>query len=200
MKRTGSSEYSQLPRCQGYEPTTSTQAGVTLIEALITVLVVSIGLLGIAALQVVGVQESASAYRHTQAVWLAYDMADRMRANIDPNALNPAVAPTRNEIADHYAGISLDASSSPHSQACGSGVNCNRLDMVRFDSDQWLAGINQLPNGAGSVTEDPVTGGRYLIRVMWDETSAGSQEIDALVGCPSDQSISQACVELWVQP
>lgn len=73
-----------IARCvQSPAPTRSghRQAGFTMIEVLITVLVLSIGLLGLAALQATGLKESQMAYMRSQAVLLAYDMADRIRAN-----------------------------------------------------------------------------------------------------------------------
>ncbi|MCS6948044.1 MAG: type IV pilus modification protein PilV, partial [Steroidobacteraceae bacterium] len=55
--------------------------GFTLIEALIAVLVLSIGLLGIAGLQLASLQTNSVAYQRSQATMLAYDLLDRMRAN-----------------------------------------------------------------------------------------------------------------------
>ena len=60
----------------------SPQAGFTIIEMLIAVLVISIGLLGMAGLQTTGIQQSHNSYLKTQASMLAYDMADRMRSNL----------------------------------------------------------------------------------------------------------------------
>lgn len=54
--------------------------GMTLIEVLIALLVLGVGLLGIAALQGVGLKTGHSAYARSQATMLAYDLADRMRA------------------------------------------------------------------------------------------------------------------------
>jgi len=56
-------------------------SGFTLIEVLITIIVLAIGLLGMAALQSTGLKNNNSAYMRSQATVLAYDMADRMRAN-----------------------------------------------------------------------------------------------------------------------
>ena len=83
------------------------ERGATLIEALITLLVMSIGLLGMPALQLVGIQENASAFRHSQAIWFAYDMADRMRAN-------PAGI-----AADSYDSVDTGATT-PSAQSCTS--------------------------------------------------------------------------------
>jgi len=51
-------------------------------HALVAMLVLAIGLLGLAGLQVVGLRNNQSAYLRAQATQLAYDMADRMRTNI----------------------------------------------------------------------------------------------------------------------
>lgn len=61
---------------------TNGSAGFTLIEILISVVVLAIGLLGMAALQMNGLRNNQSAYFRAQATQLAYDMADRMRTNI----------------------------------------------------------------------------------------------------------------------
>ncbi len=56
------------------------QEGATLIEVLIAIVVLSIGLLGLAGLQATSVQSNHSAYQRSQATLLGYDLADRMRA------------------------------------------------------------------------------------------------------------------------
>lgn len=56
-------------------------AGFTLLEVLIAVLVLSIGLLGLAGLQITSLKFNHSAYMRTSATNLAYEMADRMRVN-----------------------------------------------------------------------------------------------------------------------
>lgn len=55
--------------------------GVTLLEVLITVLVLSLGMLGIAALQIASVRDTQGAYLKSQAVNHAYQIVDAMRAN-----------------------------------------------------------------------------------------------------------------------
>lgn len=61
----------------------SAASGFTLLEVLIAVLVLSIGLLGLAGLQATSLKFNHSAYMRTAATNLAYDMADRMRVNRD---------------------------------------------------------------------------------------------------------------------
>lgn len=57
------------------------QSGVTLVEVLITVVLVSIGLLGLAGLQLTSVRNSSSSNERFMATTLAQDIIERMRAN-----------------------------------------------------------------------------------------------------------------------
>lgn len=56
-------------------------SGFTLMEVLVAVLVLSIGLLGLAGLQLTSLRNNTSAYHRSQATAFAYDILDRMRAN-----------------------------------------------------------------------------------------------------------------------
>lgn len=67
------------------------QQGFTLLEVLVTMVIMALGLLGYAGLQMASLKNSASAYQRSQATILAYDMIDRMRVN-----RNQAVAGTYN--------------------------------------------------------------------------------------------------------
>ncbi|MDZ7902174.1 MAG: type IV pilus modification protein PilV [Rheinheimera sp.] len=57
------------------------QRGMTMLEILIAVMVLSVGLLGVAGLQTTNLRNSQSAHQRTMAVLLASGMAERIRAN-----------------------------------------------------------------------------------------------------------------------
>jgi len=57
------------------------ESGFTLLEVLIAMLVLSIGLLGLAGLQATGIRNNHSAYMQSQAISYGYDIIDQMRAN-----------------------------------------------------------------------------------------------------------------------
>jgi type IV pilus assembly protein PilV len=167
--------------------------GATLLEAMISLLVMSVGLLGMAALQLTAMRENAGALRHSQATWLAYDMADRMRANLDHNPSTAA-----GDRANHYDGVAVPVAASGDEEAgepsCGVGDNCDFAAMATFDEMKWGEGVAQLPGGAGTVTKIDAVG-RYRVRVMWDE---GDNP-----GCPTDPvdaRTEKTCVEITVQP
>jgi type IV pilus assembly protein PilV len=78
------------------------QSGVTLIEILITLLILAVGLLGLAALQGLSLQTGQVAYQRTQAVNIAYEVADFARAN-----RSTASATSLNRLAGDLAGRRL---------------------------------------------------------------------------------------------
>jgi type IV pilus assembly protein PilV len=57
------------------------QRGLSLVEVLVTVVILAIGLIGIGAMQLVGLQGNQGAYFRTQATYVAYEAADNLRAN-----------------------------------------------------------------------------------------------------------------------
>lgn len=59
------------------------QQGVSLVEVLVTFLVLSIGLLGMASMQRATVKENVDTAQRSQAMWLVQELVERMRANED---------------------------------------------------------------------------------------------------------------------
>ena len=128
----------------------STVAGFTLLEVLIALLVLSLGLLGLAALQAATVDFNHQAYLRSQATSLAYDMADRMRANREA-ALNGA----------------YDAELADPAPACGGGGGGGG-SVAAGDIAAWRNALAcVLPAGNGSVDVD---GGIVTVLVTWDES------------------------------
>jgi type IV pilus assembly protein PilV len=128
--------------------------GFALFEILVTVVVLSIGLLGVAGLQVMGQRNNHSAYLRSQAVFFAYDMVDRMRANMRGVATGAY---------DSISGIPADP-------GC-SAVGCTPSELAQYDAYQWNANLaNLLPSGQGTVS---VSGSSYTITVMWDDDHSG---------------------------
>src|ERR1700741_2683720 len=109
------------------------QRGMTLIEILVAIVVLSIGLLGLAGLQLKGLQVNQGSVYRWQAAMLAEDIADRIRAD-RAGALNRAYA------------VSGGA---PSSAATG-----GTLVAVK----DWLARVQALPGGA-AVIVDPTAAG-----------------------------------------
>lgn len=136
------------------------QSGFTMVEALVALVVLVIGLLGIAALLLRSLQDGRAAIYRTQAVNLAADLADRIRANRSAQtdygtlfADVPAVVP-----------------------ACLTTAGCSDTQLASTDLSTWKATLAQLlPNGQGqvAVTLPAIAGDPtgYVVTVQWAEVS-----------------------------
>jgi type IV pilus assembly protein PilV len=122
--------------------------GFSLLEVLIALVVLSIGLLGIAALQANSLKANQSAYQRTQAIFLAYDMMDRMRAN------RTAALAGQYDIA---MGLTLTGST-----------------LAVADTIDWQDNLvgTLLPSGQGSV-DCTTTITFCTVIVQWDESRVG---------------------------
>jgi type IV pilus assembly protein PilV len=118
------------------------QHGSGLIESLISILVVSIGFLGFAGLQINGLAAANDSLFRSKAVYLSYQMADRVRAN-----LPAATAGAYNSF----------TSQTPASSGCTISVNCTVTQMAQNDFNEWLAEVQTgsvLPSGAAVICLD----------------------------------------------
>lgn len=146
-----------------------------MIEVLVTLVITATGLLGLAGLQLNALRSNHFAYNRTQAIVLAYDMADRMRANseaIDAQTYNQA---------DRTAGA-----------ACATSSGCSSEVLAKNDTYQWhQLLVNTLPSGNGLVcidstpenTDTPASpgcdgvGSDYAIKIWWDDDRDGSIDV-----------------------
>lgn len=127
------------------------QSGLSLVEILITVLIMSIGALGIASMQLTGLKYSTGAYGRTQATLLANDMMDRIRANKD-------YARTGGQ---KYK-LSSFVDNAPTSQDCNQNP-CSPADLAEFDTSVWLQNVSRL-----------LTSGKARINI----TTSGSSPVE----------------------
>ena len=127
------------------------QRGFSLVEVLIALIIMSVGMLGIAGLYVQSMQAGrTSMFRH-QAVTLAGDVADRIRAN-------------------PRAGIAY-AAGGANNNCVAAGVDCNEAQMAANDIFIWdQEALNSLPNGDVIVQFDnSVNPPLYTISINWTE-------------------------------
>lgn len=141
-----------------FQPRSSarSQRGTSLLEVLISVLIMAVGLLGIAAMQATALRNSQGSTERSQAVILSYSIVDAMRAN--------RVAAIRG---DYNTG----------------GWMCALPDagtLAANDRRQWLQGMRRTITS--NVADDSVCGsiscaaatGICVVGVRWDESRAGS--------------------------
>lgn len=149
-----------------------------MLEVLIAIVVLSIGLLGLAGLQAAGLRNNQNAYLRTIATQQAYDMADRMRAN--PTAVT---------------GGSYDSISGTGSDPGCITASCSSAQMAQFDAYEWnTANQNLLPAGQGTVKRAATN--RFTITVMWDDARTGATGI----ACGNDPKVDLTCFSVSLQP
>ncbi len=126
-----------------------TQKGFNLIEVMVSLVIFSIGLLGLAGLQQVGLAQNATAMQRTVAMSQAYDILDRMRNNRTTDYTSATAASIPNCIT----------------------AACDTSQIASYDIFEWnLALASALPNGIGFITGTPTA---YTVYVGWDEKRAG---------------------------
>jgi len=135
------------------------QAGFTLAEVLVAALVLTVGLLGVIALQLESLRATRSALARTQAVTLAADLADRIRAHSTPAA------------------------------AYDCGGDCDEGDggdaLAAADLAEWRASVRaRLPDGTASVACAAGSTAQCRIALRWLDAGGtrASHQLDVRFG------------------
>ncbi len=166
----------------------SAQRGFSLLEVLITVLVLAIGLLGLAALQLSSANATQEGYMRAQATALADAVSSRMLANADfvgadpDNLLNGAADSGNYERWCRYGSAPIAfAQACPVGGGCAcTGAECTSAERIVFDKRQICeAGLQRrsLPDGEIGITcwdnssvvdgDACSPGSRYTLYVAW---------------------------------
>ena len=131
------------------------QQGFSMIEVLVTLLIISLALLGTAGLQAYSMRLSQGGQFRTQAVFLAADLAERMEAN-KPGSVAGAYVVANSNVAVTPSTACVDAA-------------CAAAALAAFDVAQWQNAITTtLPQSSWTVAQtvagNPST---YTITISW---------------------------------
>lgn len=150
-------------------------AGFTMLEVLISIVIVAFGLLGIAGLQAYALKSSVSASQRLTATALANDMIDRLKSN--------------------YLGVTGTGYNRPNTgdydapSACTAvGATCTSDEVAQNDRFEWQQRIAvALPNGRGIVCRDATPNDgtdagnpscdnagdvMYVVKIWWNDDRA----------------------------
>jgi type IV pilus assembly protein PilV len=139
--------------------------GFTLIEVMVSLVILSMGLLGIAKLVLFSAHSNDSAYLRSQATDLAYAILDDMRGN-------RAIAMAQ--------GYDVPINTAPAAPGSCVGTGCSPGALATYDVNTWLSRLAlALPAGTGSVTTTTTVapapaGTTAVITVQWDDSAAQS--------------------------
>ena len=157
------------------------QAGFSLIEVLVSVVIMSVGILGVAGMQVISLQQNRSSMLRAEALQLGNDILDRMRVNPQQD----------------YALFEF-GDAPPGNADCITNA-CTPAQMRDYDIAQWICSINSedsvgntwprclaygiagaLPEGAGAIVDNsddalcPVEPGEGCVTVRWQDVRDGT--------------------------
>lgn len=156
-------------------------SGFTLLEVLVAVVVLSVGLLGLAGLQARGLRDNTTAYHRTMATQQAYDIVDRMRSNM------------QGVTSGAYDNIPFPA---PAAGTDCETVECDSAQLAAFDADQWSqANVNLLPSGQGTVVVGAAN--VFTVTTRWNERRNGMT--GAGIGCDPERETDLACIIVVVR-
>lgn len=126
---------------------TRRQRGATLVEVLVTAVIISVGLLGVAALHLTSLRHSTDSNHRSKATWFANDIIERMRAN--------KTAAENGEYVIDY------------------GATMAPGTLAQNDVNEWknlLGSGRGLPNGDGEITITPTGSVNvFEIKIRWSE-------------------------------
>lgn len=162
------------------------QSGFTLIEVLVAMIVLGIGVVGMASLQAVGVKESMDTIMRTQADILINDLVERMRIN--------RAAAIEGE-ASVYESAGEEISNPP---PCASKTAaCTPADIANYDLSQWQLAMqnSKLPSATGTVARTADVDNEFTIMLFWDEARNGATG----KGCDPNATSDMACVRMVIQ-
>jgi type IV pilus assembly protein PilV len=135
------------------------QRGFTLVEVLVALVVLSIGLLGMAKMVMVSSHSNDSAYLRSQAAALAYQAMDSMRANLIASTANSYATP-------------LGVMPAPTGNCA---AYCNNTALALSDVYGWKQHLqNALPSGTGQITTSATFPVIATVQVRWDDSAAQS--------------------------
>ena len=138
--------------------------GFSLFELLIALLVMSIGLLGLAQLQSTGIRSNDSATQRTLATFLAADVADRLRSNMTLMSAGQSIDTKWNDLNALLVNTTGGGVSDP-----GCGSTCVGADDIADWAVNGVQGL--LPGGQAIVARK---GGFFEITIMWDDNRSGA--------------------------
>ncbi len=146
----------------------SRNRGFTLIEVMVALVVLAVGLLGMASLMVRSQQSNEGAYSRSQATILAYDIVERMRANKMPASAQETRKVSYATQASAYALASLPTCATPASGQPAAGSAQAAQDLA-----QWCQQVRvSLPNVDSANTSISRSGNTYTVTIQWQDATA----------------------------
>lgn len=133
------------------------ETGFTMIEVLVALIILAIGLLGVAGVQTLAMKQTTNSHIRSQVSILAYDMVERIRANLE----------------GAKAGEYNSISAAPTAPSC---TSCTPAQVAAQDANQWYSSLNdRIPGYTGASVA--LANGVATITINWTERDLGNDAL-----------------------
>jgi len=148
------------------------QQGASLIEVLVAIVVLSIGLLGIAGLQAATTKYKINTWSRSSATQLVSDLSERIRINPDVAGSNFTTGVTAASSYTLSTSWAAQATLPTIAKDCGKqSIACTTTERAAYDMAYWQKRVRDLlPQGAANVAGDKRNG--FQVTLMWMDTDA----------------------------
>lgn len=172
--------------------------GFSLLEILVTMLVVALALLGHITLQNRTIGEQQAAFFQSMADTYLNDMAERMAANSEAavmqlvNGSLVAATPYNNGNSEDFVKVNPAAAKA---KDCTGGVSCSGTELAAYDLATWQNNVGAvMPGAAFRIYNPDITQPRLVqITLAWTPNKDG-EEVDLSDGCDvNSSSLSVQC-------
>jgi len=159
------------------------QSGVTLVEVLVSMVIMALGMVSLAALQNFTLRYQLGSVHRAQLSGLLSDYAERVRSNLAQAPGQLAGAP---DASPYFFGQTWSAQSAEPVAAsgapnCTGNTSCTAAQLAAADMVEWRARVRrELPRGSVQVVGDAVQG--MTVSFMWIDKELGSSSLSA---CPA---------------
>lgn len=141
-------------------PNQHRQAGLTLIESLVSLVVLALGVLGLMGFQLQTLRDTRDSVGRSRAIVSVSDIADRMRVN--PNAT----------AADYTTNFAVPAVPAANCSV----ANCTVAQLAAFDIWRWKASVaSALPGGVAAIAPSATDARQFGVMIGWQENKADAQ-------------------------
>jgi type IV pilus assembly protein PilV len=170
--------------------------GFSLIEVLIALIVLSVGLLGIAKMEALALASNGIAGRRALAAIEAASLGDSM--HIDRKYWGSTASGANITVAGNQVTAGLPVSPAPVCEQT-SGAACNESQLASYDLQQWANSLNaMLPVDTATVTCNASTPVECLITISWNEQTVAINSAQA--GAGANSAITNSTYTLYVEP
>ena len=155
---------------------TKKQHGVGMIEVLVASLIMSIGFLGLASLQITGLRFNMGANYRTHAAGLVDDMVDRINANAGA------------KLAGSYNSLNSSTITGTVPACISTSAGCNSASLATYDMLTWCVNfsdctastpVSVLPASSATVTRNNATG-IFTVTVSWTEAADNNSNVKSV--------------------